>query len=209
MVWSVNNFKAIEMKSDLGIPLPNSYDISGIPSSITGYQFGVAAVNNGIFWNFVPFLSVDTNDDGEYDSLYFDWKTGYFMSGIKLGIITVSEYLALSPFSFSEFDAYTETGNPYLSADFTGEDDVGTGSLSSPDGYIDMSLGALGNVLDIRNVSGRLGNGDPLVRGIEPDGSSGIGFGFFYDYAGHGTGVAGTIAAQDISYQLQQNETLY
>ncbi|MFV2016672.1 MAG: hypothetical protein ACC656_14675, partial [Candidatus Heimdallarchaeota archaeon] len=82
MVWSVNNFKAIEMKSDLGIPLPNSYDISGIPSSTTGYQFGVAAVNNGIFWNFVPFLSVDTNDDGEYDSLYFDWKTGYFMSGI-------------------------------------------------------------------------------------------------------------------------------
>ncbi|MCE7736450.1 MAG: S8 family serine peptidase [Candidatus Heimdallarchaeota archaeon] len=207
-VWSVNNFKTVEMKDDLNIPLPKSYDVAGIPGndSIDGYRFGIVAYYNSIFWNLVPFLSVDTNNDGDYDTLYFDWETAYYMSGIRLGIIPVDEYLSRSPFSFSESSAYTDLDNPYLSADFTGEEDLGTAELNTPDGYIDMSLGVLGNVFDNRNVTGRLGNGDPLVRGIE---SSGIGFGFFYDYAAHGTGVTGTIAAQDISYQIQQNSTLY
>ncbi|MHA2030732.1 MAG: S8 family serine peptidase, partial [Candidatus Kariarchaeaceae archaeon] len=102
----------------------------------------------------------------------------------------------------SESSAYTELGNPYLSADILSPD-----GIDNQDGYFDMSIGAFGNVYDIFNVTGRFGTGEnPMIEGIEEDG---LGFGFFHDYFSHGSGVAGSIAAQDIKYQTQYNSSLY
>ena len=187
--------------ASLGLALPDFYYVGDLPGNSTGYAFGVSMIFNAGAWTIVPFLLADANDDGNYDTLYIDFETGFYMSKRFYNMISEVVFFRDAPFNFSIQAPHTNTNDPYLSKDILSPE--GFGVL---DGYRDISIGGLGNTFDVFNFTGRLGLADPFVRGIDP---SGVAFAHIWDYHGHGTAVSGNIAAQDVGYELMNNGTLY
>ncbi|OLS21923.1 MAG: Pyrolysin precursor [Candidatus Heimdallarchaeota archaeon LC_2] len=202
LVWSAIHWDWFALDADLGFQFPTKYNATGLLGNNTGYYFGVVMQHNGFIFNFLPFLSADTTGNGDYDSVYFDWQTGRKMTGNFAGVSSYDDYLNNSTFSFVDSPTYSNLGNKILSHDWIDVDEN-----AGADGFVDLSIGALSNTYDSNNVTGSLtGSDNPIIDGIMTDG---FGFAYFFDYQGHGTGVSGSIVAQDVSYPLQGNSTLY
>ncbi len=185
--------------SALGMPELPAFNVTGLPGDVTGYTFGISAIHNGGWLELVPFLEADSDDNGDYDTLYVDYETGWLMTQYFFGEITLDEYEALLDPDFSVQAAHKNDLNQELSKDvldprvnFT---DL-TAGFGQYDGYTDISIGSLANVYDIKNYSG---NAIPIVTGIDPAGEV---LGHLWDTGGHGTGCAGYINAQPTEYTL-------
>ncbi|MCH8907390.1 MAG: S8 family serine peptidase [Candidatus Heimdallarchaeota archaeon] len=188
--------------AEIGITIPDKWYVGDLAGDTTGFHFGIAAVGDTVGKGliFVPFLMADVNNDGDFDSLYFDWETGVAITTLFNGDIRQADYDADAKFNFSSSIIYSNTGNNILAMDLFGRGDSG------PDGYNDISVGALSNTFDILNYSGSFGTSDPIVRGIHPAGEV---FAYMADDNSHGTAVAGNIAGRPTNYNLLLNDSLY
>jgi hypothetical protein len=184
--------------SDFGMDIPNLWEVGNIPGNATGFAYGLSVIHNGGWIELVPFLMADADGDEEYDTLYIDYETGYTITEAFFAEtdIEYNIWMGRAPWDFSTAEAHTNTNNQELSADVRGPYEYN----GVPDGYIDISLGGLGNSYDINEISN---NEIPIVRGINPDGYV---FAHIWDTGGHGTGCAGYIAAQPTMYAAL-NET--
>lgn len=186
----VADLGALYTMYDLGMDLPSSYYVGNLPGNQTGYAFGMAVTHNNGYIQFVPFLEADANNDGDYDTLYVDYQSGW---ALTLWWYTYDDtYYDLAPFDFTTGGVHNNTNNLALSADVW--DGV---TFGAQDGYYDISMGSIGNVYDMMDLI----DGDMLL-GIPADGKA---LGHIWDVGGHGTGCAGYVAGAWTDYQLLAN----
>ncbi len=171
----------------------------------TTVKFGVSFIPQGPYKVAAPFILADYMDSQPgYDTLYIDYKTALLMTeyGI-LGTATFSEYKN-APF---DFDPNT---NPYAKRHgvfpgMTAQEAALNFTLAADidgDGYNDISLGSLGNTLDVYNITKwgpSTSVNDPVLHLIDPDGDA---FAQLFDEQGHGTSVAAQIAGNELTFPV-------
>ncbi|UYP45189.1 hypothetical protein NEF87_001474 [Candidatus Lokiarchaeum ossiferum] len=177
-----------------GFNMPATYTVgTGINGNVTGFAFGMSVIHNDGTISITPFIEADDDDDGDYDTLYVDYESGFC---ITQGFLTGdSSWYDLAPFNFTGQVAHKNNANLALSKDVWNTTDYGV-----LDGYTDISLGSIANVLDTNNYTG-----GGIVTGIPADGKT---LAHLWDTGGHGTGCAGLAASAPINYTLLENEDL-
>ncbi|MCX8195646.1 MAG: S8 family serine peptidase [Acidilobaceae archaeon] len=185
----------------LTVPL-TTYRVGDIPSASGIYRFGLAVQYHsvsgfGTLYVSVPVLYVDSAVAGRYDTVYADLSTLYYLllRAMNLtGVIRAPPDSAVRPLfdlSFAD-ERPARYGSEVLARDFTG------------DGVPDVSIGALAGFLyDFLGVlTGEAGSYSWLtgwdytgriLPGMDPRGTYVT---IAYDYNGHGSSVANTIAAR-------------
>ena len=208
-VWLGENFQLSSVK-DLGIQLQD-IEITDIPikSVSNTYKVGLGYFPSGSsfqanssfsFTQIYPFVLVDSSDTGLYDTLYVDLDTGLALSLMYSSIIFEgsSIYERLSDWSLNDETPFNIT-NPVLARDVTN------------DQVNDASAGMLGQTLDTYGLIEQ----NALIRGIDPQGR---GVAVFYDFIGHGTSSATSIAGRpntpfqvydDPQTTIIENTTIY
>jgi hypothetical protein len=181
------------------------------------YHFGVvyqATTKLGtISLTLIPVLVVDSTEPGVYDTIVADMSYGwyYFTLGIA-GAFPQTNHLmpAQLTFDFTDEKPFKlGDGNEFLTYDY------------NKDGVPDYSAGIAGaRVLDIwritdnktqvvvadkSGVSGAVSA--KLLEPMDPDGNY---FGLMFDFAGHGTSTAATVASRGhAQYDIYNNATRY
>ncbi|AIC17203.1 S8 family serine peptidase [Nitrososphaera viennensis] len=181
------------------------------------YHFGVvyqATMKLGtISLVLIPVLVVDSTEPGVYDTIVADMSYGwyYFTLGIA-GAFPQTNYLmpAQPTFDFTDEKPFKlGDGNEFLTYDY------------NSDGAPDYSAGVAGaRVLDIWRVTDnktqvvvadKAGvSGVISAKLLEPMDPEGNYFGLMFDFAGHGTGTAATVASRGhTQYDIYNNSTRY
>ncbi len=159
----------------------------------------------------VPVLVVDSNEAGVYDTIIPDMSFGWALRADDLADSNPElEYLRTEP-----------------TYDFTDEKPIKIGGGSEflvydhdKDGYPDYSIGTAGaRVLDIwrvmdnktSTIASDVGYGEQIeAKLLEPIDPAGEYFGIMYDYAGHGTSTAATVASKgEHFYSIYGDENRY
>ena len=203
-VWSAAAYDLYTMNllfTGLTLDVPTSYNVAGIPGASQGYYFGLSLISTGRLVMLVPFLLYSSAGNSVYDSVIHDWDTGYKLTAVIANKMTPAQYKASVNYSFA--DDYSagrvnNAQNPILHADWL---DTNGNPKANGDGWYDLSLGALGNSVDVFDVNFN-NNEHEIMSGIDPNG---YGFAYMEDYDTHGTGTAGSIAAQDVQYRMYDN----
>jgi subtilisin family serine protease len=184
------------------------------------YRFGIiyqAQQQFGtITFGLVPVLVVDSRDPGVYDTIIPDMYSGwYFYTQNELARLVPRDgdvgHLFVEPsFDFTD-DAPIRLGdgNEFLTYDY------------NADGFPDFSAGTAGaRVVDLWQVATNktepaageeTGYGGAVVADLlEPLDPAGDYFGVMYDWAGHGSGTAATVASKgQQQYDIYDNSTKY
>ena len=197
--WKIGNSPTDYIRSKSGLyRMGVAYQVS--------FQFGA------ITQVLVPVLLVDANEPGIYDTIVPDMSYAWYtFTRTIAGAYSQTNYLIPEP----SFDFTDETpiklgdGNEHLVYDY------------NKDGSPDFSAGTAGaRVLDIWRVTDnktqlqladRDGYGGvALAKLLEPIDPAGGYFGLMYDFAGHGTSTAATIASMGKGqYAIYNNSTRY
>ncbi|MBI3842727.1 MAG: S8 family serine peptidase, partial [Thaumarchaeota archaeon] len=150
----------------------------------------------------VPVLVVDSKVAGMYNTIIPDMSTSWL--------------------DFNRFEQRSLT-QPKYDFDFTDERPITLGNGkeflvydSNKDGKFDYSAGTVGaQVVDIYGVKGKQSSIDVKLKAVngtllQPLDPKGNYFGVMYDFLGHGTSSAATIASKGVgSYDLYSNSTKY
>lgn len=183
------------------VPL-TSYGVGNIPSASGVYRFGLAiqfhSVSGfGTLYTSIPVLYVDSTTPGVYDTVYADLSTLYYLllrAMNATGVIRAPPDSAVRPLfdlSFAD-EAPTRYGREVLARDFDGDGvpDVSIGALA---GYLYDFLGIFtGSLTDYSWFTGYDYVGT-ILPGMD---RRGLYVTIAYDYNGHGTSVANTIASR-------------
>ena len=161
----------------------------------------------------VPFLMVDSEQAGVYDTLVPDMSYAWYSFTVSIaGAFPQTNYLIPDKLSFDFTDEQPiklGDGNEFLTYDY------------NKDGYSDFSAGTVGaRVLDIWRVTDNktqvLGadksgyGGIVSAKLLEPMDPAGDYFGVMYDFQGHGTSTAATVASKgSADYKIYSNSTTY
>ncbi|MHA1521635.1 MAG: S8 family serine peptidase [Promethearchaeota archaeon] len=171
----------------LWMEVPSMYYVGDLVGNDTGFAFGMSVIHNDGWIQFVPFLEADEDGDGDYDTLYVDYASGWALT--MWWWTEDPMYWDMAPFDFSTAIATKNNENLALSADVWDGVDFGVS-----DGYYDISMGSIGNVYDYNELTDY-----DVLLGIPGDGKS---LGHIWDVGGHGTGCSGYVAADWTDYQL-------
>jgi hypothetical protein len=176
----------------------DAYKATGIAGNTTGFTFGVNWVHTAVGHMFIPFLMADDNNDGTFDTVYYDWDTGlnYVLWWYDASANADATFAAAVDYDFTDDPAVT-LASPYLYGDVRDADGVTAGS----DGWPELTVGTLANIYDVYDLNAN-GKTAEVLPGIWPDGS---GLSVFSDTGYHGTLVTGSIVAQDVLYPLYNN----
>lgn len=198
--WKIGNSATDYIRSQSGV-----YRM-GVEFQLS-QQFGILTLV------LVPVLLVDSTQAGVYDTIVPDMSYAWysFTTGIA-GAYPQTNYLIPARLSFDFTDERPiklGDGNEFLTYDY------------NSDGYADFSAGTVGaRVLDIWKVTDnktqivsadKTGYGGivsaRLLEPIDPDGEY---FGLMYNFQGHGTSTAATVASKGtVPYSIYGNSTTY
>lgn len=198
--WKIGNSATDYIRSASGMyRMGAAYQIS--------FQFGVITLV------LVPVLLVDSTEPGVYDTIVPDMSYAWYTFTITIaGAYPQTNYLIPRQVTFDFTDEKPiklGDGNEHLIYDYNN------------DGSADFSAGTVGaRVLDIWRVTDnrtsiQLADSDgyggvSMARLLEPLDPAGDYFGLMYDFAGHGTSTAATIASLGKGqYGIYSNSTTY
>ncbi|MGI0039140.1 MAG: S8 family serine peptidase, partial [Nitrososphaera sp.] len=198
--WKIGNSATDYIRSQSGI-----YRM-GVEFQLS-LQFGVLTLV------ILPVLVVDSTTPGVYDTIVPDMSYAWYsFTATIAGAYPNTNYLIpAQTFDFTDEKPFKlGDGNEFLTYDYNN------------DGYADFSAGTAGaRVLDIWRVidnktevatSSAGGNYGGIVsaRLLEPMDSAGEYFGIMYDFQGHGTSTAATVASKgSAQYDIYNNSTKY
>ena len=209
--------------TDLITNLDSTYNI--LNNNETIFSFGITMerfygnpwTNYHIYYT----LLIDVEGDGIFDGIVVDFDTSYWANWYMMTYV----YGSVDPADFN----ITELG---VVPDFDFGDErivwwdsskwpASNGPKDNPaywvlgrdfngDGLYDISLGSLATVYDqyglITDYTLQRNHDNVYVRGIDP---LGRGFGFMYDFNGHGTSTASDVASRGkVTYPLYSNSSL-
>lgn len=197
--WKIGKSATDYIKSKSGMyRMGAAYQIS--------FQFGVITLV------LVPVLLVDSTEPGVYDTIVPDMSYAWYTFTITLaGAYPQTNYLIPTPsFDFTdEKPIKLGDGNEHLTYDYNG------------DGSPDFSAGTAGaRVLDLWRVTDNKTRveladkdgygGVSMAKLLEPMDPAGDYFGLMYDFSGHGTSTAATVASMGKGrYGIYSNSTTY
>lgn len=198
--WKIGNDPADYIRSASGVyRMGVAYQVS--------MQFGVITLV------LVPVLVVDSAEPGVYDTIIPDMSYAWYTFTLTVaGAFPQTNYLIPQQVTFDFTDERPiklGDGNEHFVYDYNN------------DGSADFSAGTAGaRVLDIWRVTDnrtrvQLANQDgyggvSMARLLEPIDPAGDYFGLMYDFAGHGTSTAATVAsAGKAKYSIYNNSTTY
>ena len=194
----------------VAVVTPNNFSFSAIPvvnqsftlpsdvNTSTPIHFGLVSqyylVGSSLIWILAPAITTDTNGDGQYDTVYIDLSSIYYMlmdSLYNVGIASTPPNSSLLDFSFAD-EPGISYGHEIAARDFNG------------DGVNDLSMGALSQAFNDANgvfyYAYNFGwfndyewNG-LILPGL--DTYDGEWFDLVYDFYGHGTECAHVIASR-------------